>query len=176
MDLVGKRIVLRKMREEDIPFVVAWKNDSEIGRLVRGIPIETTIYQESQRFLRSLDRDDMVRLTICHKGSPIGFLILSDIDKLNAKASLGMVIGEKRFWNQGLGFETMVLLINYLFFELGFNRLSLEVFEFNNRARGLYEKIGFKLEGRERQGLLIQENTYDILHMGLLREEYRHKE
>ena len=48
----------------------------------------------------------------------------------------------------------------------------LNVFEYNPRAIRSYEKCGFVLEGRRRQALNRDGRRWDLIHMGILREEW----
>ncbi|MDT3699957.1 MAG: GNAT family protein [Thermincola sp.] len=173
MHLNGDKVIIRTMKRPDIPLLVKWKNDDEIADFVRGAPIHTTYDIENRRYEKGLREYDAVRLIIeTLPGRPIGFISISDIDKDNQKADLGMLIGEKEYWSQGYGSDTLITLLRHLFFDLGFNRISLEVFEYNTRAKKVYEKIGFKVEGIERQGLLRKNQYYDIYLMGILQEDF----
>ena len=44
------------------------------------------------------------------------------------------MIGEKEYWNQGYGTETMIRMFKYGFEELNLNRIFLRVFEGNERG------------------------------------------
>ena len=52
------------------------------------------------------------------------------------------------------------------------NRVTLNVFEYNPRAIRSYEKSGFQHEGRVRGGLLKDGQRWDMIYMGILREEW----
>jgi RimJ/RimL family protein N-acetyltransferase len=52
-------------------------------------------------------------------------------------------------------------------------RIELDVFATNSAAINLYQKYGFKLEGRKRQARIIDNIAEDILIMSLLKEEFR---
>jgi RimJ/RimL family protein N-acetyltransferase len=56
--------------------------------------------------------------------------------------------------------------------DLGAQRVSLGVHEYNPRAFRAYEKAGFRLEGRTRQDVLREGKRTDSLWMGILREEW----
>ncbi len=173
MNLAGNKVRIRNITRADIPLLVKWKNDPEIADLVRGAPINTTFEIESRRYEKGLSEYDTLRLIIeLLTGSPIGFISLGSIDKENRKAEVGMLIGEKRMWNQGFGTDALVTLLRHLFLELGFHRVGLEVFEYNTRAKKVYEKIGFRVEGLERQGLYRNGRYFDIILMGILRDEF----
>ena len=148
MYLTGHKVRIRNLKRPDIPWLVKWKNDPEIADLVRGGPITTTFEVENRRFDKGLNEHDVVRLILeTLNGKPIGFISLGEIDKDNHKAEIGMLIGEKEFWDQGYGPNSLITLLQHLFFEQCFNRVGLEVFEYNLRAKKAYEKIGFKGRG-----------------------------
>ncbi len=173
MNLTGEKVKIRNLTRADIPMLVKWKNDPEIADLVRGGPINTTFEAENRRYNRGLDEHSTIRLIIeTLWGKPIGFISVSDIDKDNHKAQIGMLIGEKDFWDRGYGSDSLVTLLDHLFGQQGFNRIGLEVFEYNLRAKKVYEKIGFEVEGVQRQGLYRNGRYYDIFLMGILRENY----
>jgi len=56
--------------------------------------------------------------------------------------------------------------------ELGAQRVSLGVLEYNPRAMRAYEKAGFRLEGCTRKDVLREGKRCDSLWMGVLREEW----
>jgi len=43
---------------------------------------------------------------------------------------------------------------------------------FNERALKLYEKLGFRHEGRGREHVLLDGRRWDIVSMGMLRDEF----
>lgn len=55
---------------------------------------------------------------------------------------------------------------------MNLHRISLKVFSFNDRAIRLYTKIGFQEEGNSRQSLFRNGQWHDIIHMGILQNEY----
>lgn len=173
MYLTGQKVKIRNLKRPDLPLLVKWKNDPEIADLVRGGPINTSFEIENRRFDRGLNEHDTVRLIVeTIDGKPIGFISVSEIDKENQKAEIGMLIGERDFWGQGYGSDSLITLLMHLFVELGFNRIGLEVFEYNTRAKRAYEKIGFKVEGIQRQGLYRNNRYHDIFLMGILKEDF----
>ncbi|KIY65168.1 acyl-CoA N-acyltransferase [Cylindrobasidium torrendii FP15055 ss-10] len=89
-------------------------------------------------------------------------------------ASMGILIGEA-FTGKGYGTEVMEWLVPYAFDHLGLHRVSLEVFGNNPRARRVYEKAGFVLEGTKRKALWAEGKWNDIHLMGIMDEDY-HKE
>jgi len=72
---------------------------------------------------------------------------------------------------KGKGKEILQLAIDFAFNELNLERITAEVYEYNERSIKILEKFGFKLEGRIRKGKYHNGNYYDILIYGLLKEE-----
>jgi RimJ/RimL family protein N-acetyltransferase len=102
----------------------------------------------------------------------LGDIILSVINWGSRESFVGIGIGEREFWGKGYGTDAMHLILRYAFAELNLRRVSLTVFEFNQRAVHSYEKAGFQLEGCQRQAMQREGCHWDILYMGILREEW----
>jgi RimJ/RimL family protein N-acetyltransferase len=91
---------------------------------------------------------------------------------IHSEVWVGVGLGERDSWNKGYGTDVMKLCLRYAFLELGAQRVSLGLHEYNPRALRSYEKVGFQLEGRTRQDILREGKRTDILWMGILREEW----
>lgn len=88
---------------------------------------------------------------------------------------MGIGIGEREYWSKGYGTDAMNVILRFAFDELNLYRISLNVFEYNQRAIRSYEKVGFVVEGREREFLRRGGRRWDMIFMGLLREEWAQK-
>jgi RimJ/RimL family protein N-acetyltransferase len=86
---------------------------------------------------------------------------------------LGIVIGEKAYWNKGFGQEATRLLLDFGFNLLNLNSVILGTFAFNQRAIAAYRKVGFKEIGRRREGRILAGKKYDVIFMDILAEEFR---
>jgi RimJ/RimL family protein N-acetyltransferase len=102
----------------------------------------------------------------------IGDLALDVVDWSGRDAFVGLGIGETEYWGKGYGTDVMEVLLRFAFLEINLRRVTLTVFEYNPRAIRSYEKAGFRHEGRERKVLNREGQRYDILFMGILREEW----
>ena len=59
------------------------------------------------------------------------------------------------------------------FDRIGLHRVGLSVFEFNERAIGSYEKVGFQVEGRDREAISRDGQRWDEPRMGILAPEWQ---
>lgn len=102
----------------------------------------------------------------------IGELALDVVDWSGRDAFVGLGIGETEYWGKGYGTDSMNVLLRYAFTEVNLRRVTLSVFEYNPRAIRSYEKTGFRHEGRLRKVLNKDGKRWDMLYMGILREEW----
>ena len=70
--------------------------------------------------------------------------------------------------------QSVVKLIEHAFGELDMNRIQIKVAVGNDKSRRIPEKLGFQMEGIERDGELLVDNVFtDIAVYSLLRKEYK---
>ncbi len=87
-------------------------------------------------------------------------------------ASLGYWVGE-RHARQGLMTEALLVLLDYLFDDLGLHRVEAACLPRNAASRRLLEKLGFREEGRGRGYLRIAGEWQDHVLYALLTEDAR---
>jgi RimJ/RimL family protein N-acetyltransferase len=69
------------------------------------------------------------------------------LHRVSGTAWVGIYIGKKAARNRGIGFEAMRFMENAVRIK-GLKRIELGVFEFNERARRLYLRLGYEEIGR----------------------------
>jgi RimJ/RimL family protein N-acetyltransferase len=173
--LRGERVYLRGHERSDIATFVRWFNDSELTaylsmREPMSMPMEEAWFE---RMVEAHGKD-RYHFTICRlaDSQPIGTCGLFGVDLVNGNAGIGISIGEKSLWNQGFGTDAMKALLDFGFGMLRLERLWLEVYDFNNRARRSYEKVGFVLEGTQRRAIYKRGRFTDVHLMAMLRSEW----
>jgi RimJ/RimL family protein N-acetyltransferase len=105
----------------------------------------------------------------------IGYIELEGILWTHQTGWIGIGIGEPDYWNRGYGREAMALALDFSFGELNLHRTQLTVFDYNQRAIALYEKLGFQHEGTFREFLHRDGRRYDMHLYGLLRREWQER-
>jgi RimJ/RimL family protein N-acetyltransferase len=173
--LQGVRVRLTALDESDARTIARWHEDVDYLRLQdtsAAVPrtaadISSEITAESKAAdtivlaIRLVDGDELV-----------GTLGFYEIEWSNQVAWLGLGIGDRSLWGQGIGSEAMQLALRYAFCELNLYRVQLTVIDYNARAIALYEKFGFKREGVFRQFGQRDGRRYDMILYGLLRPEW----
>jgi RimJ/RimL family protein N-acetyltransferase len=156
-----------------------WMRDSEFVRLLDTDParlLSVDKYKEwFEKDLVEQQKNDELFFLIrtLEEDLTIGLIGLDGIQWVHGDAWVGIGLGEREYWGEGYGTDAMRILQRYAFEELNLHRLSLSVFEYNSRAIRSYEKAGFVIEGRVRQFLNRDGRRYDMIFMGILRDEWK---
>jgi RimJ/RimL family protein N-acetyltransferase len=156
---------------------VNWQRDSEFHRLADGDPAELTSEKKIKEwFEKNAEggfKPERYPFSIRTLGDDklIGFLGLG-LNLIHSEVWVGIGLGDRDYWGKGYGTDAMKLGVRYSFMELGAQRVSLGLHEYNLRALRSYEKAGFRLEGRTRQDMLREGKRTDTLWMGVLRDEW----
>jgi RimJ/RimL family protein N-acetyltransferase len=174
--LRGERVFLRAAERTDVPTFVRWFNDSVTTSFVT-MRAPMSLAMEEQWFDQMLQAQgkDRYHFVICmlDGGAAIGTLGLFDVDHVNGSAGIGITIGEKELWGRGYGTDAMNALLDFGFGQLRLERMWLEVYDFNERARRSYEKSGFVLEGVKRHAMFKFGRFIDVQLMAILRSEWQ---
>lgn len=176
--LRGERV---RLTAED-PSIMAqhysrWSVDSEFLRLMDSAPARTFSTKAIQEWLekeQEKDRGDNFYFMIrsLEDDRLIGDVGLDGIHWNHRDTYLGIGLDNREDWGKGYGSDAMQLVLNYAFTELNLYRVTLNVFEYNPRAIHVYEKLGFVYEGRLRRCLNREGKRWDMLYMGITREEW----
>ena len=107
----------------------------------------------------------------------IGTFGLLNIDRRKGSAEIGYGISPD-YWGHGYFRETLIMVLKYLFLQLGFHRVSA-ITQVDNLAsiKGL-EKVGFRKEGIMRDYYLSLKDSrrYDAVMLSILKGEFSYKE
>jgi RimJ/RimL family protein N-acetyltransferase len=155
-----------------------WNRDSELARLETARPATPYTKKQIKEYIEKEllgDHPDLYSFMIrsLQDDHLLGETGLDGVKWNHGESFVGISIGERDFWGKGYGTDAMRVLLRYAFSELNLHRVSLTVFEYNPRAIRSYEKVGFKIEGRERKFLERDGKRWDLLYMGILRHEWQ---
>jgi RimJ/RimL family protein N-acetyltransferase len=173
--LRGQLVWLRPAERDDIDRFVDWLNDAETAaHLALRSPLSHAL--EERWFESMVERHgrELYHFVICRldDGQPIGTIGLEEIDHLNGSAAFGIAIGDKAMWGQGYGPDAVATLCDFGFGELRLERIWLDVYADNARAKRAYEKVGFLHEGRLRHAHFTRGRHEDVDRMALLRDDW----
>lgn len=146
-----KIVEMDKNLVENFKKIVKWYNDPDIKYYITPNRKETDI--EEIELLKFMKRARSVKYKefffIQVDGVDIG-IITVDYNfpflarKVENTAWISICIGEKDYWGKGYGKDAMVLLED-LCREKGWVRIELGVFGFNQKAKHLYDVMGYEV-------------------------------
>lgn len=168
--LETEKIGLRPLTESDAtPEYLSWLNDPTVTR-----GIETGIFpttsQELAAYVQNVSRsksDLMFAMVDKSNNKHIGNAKLANINWVHRNAQFGIIIGDKNSWGKGFGSDACRLLIDYAFAKINMHKVWLIVYANNPAAKGLYEKIGFEMEGCQREHVFSEGKFVDAYLMAI---------
>jgi diamine N-acetyltransferase len=169
---------LRAFEREDLDNVIRWVNDEEITRNLSDAFIYPVSRSDELKWLESValaNHREKVFAIENETGELIGSIGLHNINWVERKAELGILIGEKKYWGVGYGYRALQALLQLAFNKMNLHRVYLRVFENNTGAIRLYQRCGFLQEGLLREDHYYAGQYYHTLVMGVLKQEYLDK-
>ena len=171
----GHKIYLRKARESDLDDFYLYLQDSERAYLA-GEQREFT-REEIATWIKKISgsNSDRIDLMMCLKQTNefLGEVVLNFIDSINRSASIRIGISGAQHRGKGYGSEAIILMLRYGFNILHLHRIELSVYDINPRAIHVYEKIGFRREGLQRDVLYLHGIFHNMITMSILEDEFR---
>jgi len=172
--LEGRLVRLRALEPSDAERLYRWINDREVTHyLMARYPYSLEFEKDWLASAAKGNDFGEVRLAIETKdGVHIGNCGLHRGRPEDRHAELGIMIGDKDYQSNGYGTDAVMTLVRFAFDQMNLNKVSLGVFEFNERALAVYRKCGFVEEGRAREEYFQDGRYWDIVRMGVLRREF----
>ena len=167
-------MVLRALEERDIPGMLEWMHDPELsGFFVFDASGQT---EESARsFIQSSMTDTYRHFAVVDGGDDyMGTISLKHIDTANQTAEYAVALRRQAI-GTGLAAAATRALLETAFYELGLNRVYLNVLSDNIRARKFYEKMGFRPEGESVEHLRIDGKFRSLTWYAILKREFEEK-
>ena len=167
--IVGQKTRLRQKKLSDARNDHKWQSDPELARLDAAPVLKLSF----AIFL--LDYLDIIRhpgknrfpLSIENlEGRHIGNCTCYDIDEGNLEAQIGIMIGDRDYWDKGFGTDAIITLIDFIFLRTTVKRLYLKTLDWNIRAQKCFQNCGFTEYSR------ASRNGYNFLFMEIKRQRW----
>jgi RimJ/RimL family protein N-acetyltransferase len=173
--LQASRVVLRTLRDEDVPALFEIFSDADAMRYWSAPPLanmgaasellaEIHAYAAAGTLFQwgiARTEDDVV----------VGTTTLYQIDAAHRRAEIGFALA-RAAWGRGLAGEAVGRLIQHAFEDLDLHRIEADPDPGNTASIRLLEKQGFKYEGLMRERYFLGGQAMDAAIYGLLRREW----
>jgi RimJ/RimL family protein N-acetyltransferase len=143
--LTGDKVKLRPKRLQDATNDYSWRQDTELCRLDAAPPILCSFEEFVENYLEDLRRlNRSYRFAIeTTDGKHIGNCSYFNLDETKKEAEMGIMIGDRAYWNRDYGADTIITSLNYFFSNTNIKRVHLKTLVWNIRAQKCFQNCGF---------------------------------
>ncbi len=171
------RLILRRAEPSDAePMFRNWASDPEVTKFLTWPTHQTveTAHPVLDFWIKSYESPDFYQWMIVFKeiGQPIGSISVVSRDDHLEKAEIGYCIG-KAWWHRGIMSEALEAVMEFLFTQVGMNRLEAKHDVNNPHSGSVMRKCGMVYEGTARASGQNNQGICDLARYGILRSEWR---
>jgi len=144
--ITNSKIILREKRLADAWSDYHWETDPELAQLdaapVSAISFSQYLLDYANELQSSLPTSHHFAVDTVG-GKHIGNCSYYNVSETKGKAELGIMIGNRDYWNRGYGTDAVSTLVNYIFSQTNLSRIHLKTLKSNTRAQKCFQKCGF---------------------------------
>lgn len=171
-----ERLILRKFTVADAEdMFYNWANDEKVTRFLSWQPHESVdaTKQLLTGWVEAYNDIKTYNWAIQFDGKTIGSISVVRISDRSEYAELGYCLGYD-YWNNGFMSEAANAVINYLFSEIGVNRVGISHATENPGSGKVAQKCGMTYEGTKREYFKTSTGKFvDIADYSILRSEWK---
>ena len=170
------RLVLRKTRLEDAQAMFDnWASDPEVTKYLTW-PTHSSVdvtKQIAESWVKGYEDEKFYQWMIELKeiGQPIGSISVVNMDERVEKVEIGYCMG-RNWWHKGIMTEALRAVMDFLFIDVGVNRIEARHDPRNPHSGGVMRKCGMKYEGTARQADRNNQGICDAAIYAILRSDF----
>lgn len=165
-------ITFRKLNEQDLEQVLEWRTSEHVTQYMY-TDIERNI-DNQRRWFEKVNGDDTQYYWIIEvKQQPIGLISLNQIDRLHKKATFAYYIGDLSY--SIIAGRIHPYLYNFVFFELGLNKLYAEVMEGNEGMMKMHLHYGFQHTATFKEHIYKYSRFHNVEYFELMAGDWKEK-
>ena len=169
------RLILRRAVREDAEVMFRnWASDPEVTKFLTWPTYQTveTAYPILDLWIEGYEKPDFYQWMIVLKeiGEPIGSISVVRQNDRVEEAEIGYCLGSK-WWHRGIMSEALAAVIDYLFTEVGLNRIAARHDPNNPHSGGVMRKCGMIYEGTTLSSDKNNQGICDAAHYAILRRD-----
>jgi [ribosomal protein S5]-alanine N-acetyltransferase len=173
IDLRGRTLQLVPFTKADITSrYLAWLADAEVNRYSRRRDLPPETAAGAACYLDGLPAEAEVLAILCPPHGHVGN-IKFEVDAVNRRADISIVIGERAVWGRGVGAEAIYLVSRHLFEARRLHRIDAGTC--NPAFERSVLKLGWRREGVLRQRVALGGAYHDYVILAQLAAEFRRR-
>jgi len=169
----GRNLQLRALEKADLLFLHQLHNNYKTMNYFFEEPFETV--RELEDLYEKHVHNSTERRFVLEEvatGTSVGVLSLVEIDEINRKCEIDIIIDE-RFQGKGYGKQGFILGVKYGFDVLNIFKMYLVLLAHNEPGRRVYQFAGFKKEGKLKKEFFLNGEYVDAERMCLFDYQWR---
>jgi ribosomal-protein-alanine N-acetyltransferase len=147
---------------------VSWLNDSQVNQYLECRFVRHTI-ESTKKFVQAmLDSPDNLFLGIRSHllDRHVGNVKIGPIDKHHRVGEIGIMVGDKEVWGNGVGSLGINLMSKVAQNHFMLRKITAGCYISNTRSKRAFEKNGFSIEAVRKQHYLLNGKPEDVVLMG----------
>jgi len=167
--ITGSKVKLREKKLGNVRNDFKWQSDPELAKLDGAPTLVMSFSVYLLDYATEIHRPKFNKYPLAVEtldGRHIGNCTCYDIDEKKYEAQLGIMIGDRDYWDKGYGADTVSTMVDHVFLTTSLHRLYLKTLEWNLRAQRCFQKCGFTPCGE------LSRNGNHFLLMELKRERW----
>jgi ribosomal-protein-alanine N-acetyltransferase len=174
--IVTDEIILRKIVDSDVDNIFEIYSNEKlfIHSPVKIKKNKNTVANMIGHFERDFNKGKCIFLGICLTSEPNNIVGIAEIFDYSQEVNM-ITIGYRlndRFWNKGIATKAVKAMIDYLFNDIGINRIQAFVMPENIKSQNVLQRNGFIKEGIIRQGYVWKgQGVVDLILYSLLKSD-----
>ena len=164
-------VEFREIRYGDLETIRKWRTSEEITKFMYSSP---QITPEGQiAWFESIQKDQSCNhKLITFKGIPVGVVSINNIEPTAKRCEWGIYIGELKYQSRGVGAIAAYKWFNYVFYELGFNKINSYILTDNIPSIQLNTAYGFQRTSYYTDHCFKDGKYHDMVGFELLRSQW----
>ena len=165
--IFGDKVLLREKRSSGAHNDYLWQTDQELVELDASPMLTMPFSHYLLDYALQLRSSALIRRPFAMEtfdGKHIGNCSYYNVEGTKGEAEVGILIGDRDYWDKGYGTDAITALVSHIFEETRLKRLYLKTLDWNKRAQQCFNKCGFTPCGQ------LYQDGYNFVLMELHRK------
>jgi hypothetical protein len=170
MELVGKNVLVRSIKPDDVDLILKWGYGSTESFFLLNFPL---LFNRDDLAQETARQDSEILLSVNKADrKPLSLLKLGPIRLPEKQTQLRFTIGTMPEYSAENAREAPALLLEHFFKQAGIRKVQAYTLEFEKEYELLLQKLGFKKEGSYQHHFYHKERYWAVNIFGLFRNDF----
>jgi len=153
---------------------IRWLNDKEVTKYSDNRLKKHSKSTQREFLKKKLKDKTCILYKIIYEKKPIGIIEISKINNFHKTCEFTYMIGEKEYWNKGIGTKLITLALKIAFNNLSMEKVNVGIYGNNKGSEKILMKNGFKREGKLHNYYKISKSKrVDRILFGIIKKKFK---